>query len=97
MFNFGMAYFSGTGTERDEVAAGGWLRRAAEAGHHGAMYILAHLLEAGRGGFERDLERSQQWFRRAANDGYVPPPNTAEHIQHVLRSTPGPAAPTRDD
>ena len=54
---------------RDEVAAAGWFRKAAEAGDMGGMVNLAQMYEEGRGGLKNDANQALTWYRSAANIG----------------------------
>jgi len=54
---------------QDLLAAVGWYRRAAEAGHPEAQYNLASLLAEGEG-CHRDLPAAKEWLRRAVAVGY---------------------------
>lgn len=53
------------------VVAQSLLRRAAQAGHAGAKYLLASLLETGRWG-PPDVRQALDWFNQAAEEGYAP-------------------------
>lgn len=74
-FELGYAYeygnFHGWRVARDPVKAATWLRRAAEAGHARAQYLLG--LELSRGwGVAQDDATAQRWFSRAADQAYAP-------------------------
>ncbi|WP_010628818.1 tetratricopeptide repeat protein [Halomonas sp. KM-1] len=64
--------------------AGEWLERAAEAGQPEAQTILGGRILDGRGWYltnDRRLQAAKQWFRRAAEQGYVP---AMERLSRVL-------------
>ncbi|EWH03593.1 tetratricopeptide repeat protein [Halomonas sp. BC04] len=64
--------------------AGDWLERAAEAGQPEAQTILGNQILDGRGWYltnGRRLQAAKQWFRRAAEQGYVP---AMERLLRVL-------------
>lgn len=62
------AYRQGDGVPHDLTLARVWARRAAEAGHVGAMNDLGQMLEAGLGG-PMDAMEAARWYREAAWQG----------------------------
>ncbi|MDI5985123.1 tetratricopeptide repeat protein [Halomonas sp. M4R5S39] len=65
--------------------AGEWLESAAEAGQPEAQTILGTQILDGRGWYwtnSRRLEAAEGWFRRAAEQGYVP---AIDQLSSVLR------------
>ncbi|MDO9225211.1 MAG: tetratricopeptide repeat protein [Pseudomonadota bacterium] len=73
-FELGYAYangdFHGWTLARDDDKAAVWLRRAAEAGHARARYMLG--LSYSRGwGVRRDDAEAERWFNLAADQGYA--------------------------
>ena len=68
---FRLAYVqSGLSGDEHHKQAYHWLCRAAESGLPVAQYTLATLLEQGNG-VPADPARAQQWYERAAAQGYV--------------------------
>ncbi|WP_431025503.1 tetratricopeptide repeat protein [Halomonas sp. H5] len=58
--------------------AGEWLERAAEAGQPEAQTLLGRQILSGRGWYltnGRRVSAAEEWFRRAAEQGYVPAMN----------------------
>jgi TPR repeat protein len=74
-FELGYAYahgsFHGWTLARDDAKAATWLRRAAEAGHARAQYLLGLSYSRGRGVVQDDAE-AERWFSRAASQAYAP-------------------------
>lgn len=73
-FELGYAYangdFHGWTLTRDDDKAATWLRRAADAGHARARYMLG--LNYSRGwGVRRDDAEAERWFNLAADQGYA--------------------------
>ncbi len=66
----GLRYKNGDGVPRDDVRATAHFRRAAEAGHVEARFLvgLAHKVGAGA---PRDDVAAGRWFRRAAEAGHL--------------------------
>ncbi|WP_355662426.1 tetratricopeptide repeat protein [Halomonas salifodinae] len=65
--------------------AGEWLERAAEAGQPEAQTLLGRQVLNGRGWYltnSRRLGAAEEWFRRAAEQGYVP---AISQVANVLR------------
>ncbi|WP_338578797.1 tetratricopeptide repeat protein [Halomonas salifodinae] len=65
--------------------AGEWLERAAEAGQPEAQTLLGRQILSGRGWYltnGRRLGAAEEWFRRAAEQGYVP---AMSQVANVLR------------
>ena len=54
----------------EEVAAGRWFRRAAEAGHLEAKFFLG-LMHLNGVGMEKSAVRAAAWFERAAEQGHA--------------------------
>jgi TPR repeat protein len=59
------ALVDGRGVKADPPAAVGWFVRAAEAGHFGAMSMLARIYAEGLYGQRRDAAKAAHWARRA--------------------------------
>jgi TPR repeat protein len=59
------ALLEGRGVQADPAAAVPWLVRAAEAGHFGAMALLARVYAEGLFGQRRDAARAEFWNRKA--------------------------------
>jgi len=53
--------------EHEKAAA--WFTKAAEAGLPKAMFNVASLLDAGKGGAAPDYPAALEWYRRAADAG----------------------------
>ena len=76
-FELGYAYESGNfhgwvpGFSQDHRKAAHWLRRAAQANHPRAQYMLG-ILHAHGWGVPRDRTRAVDWFTRSARNGYAP-------------------------
>jgi TPR repeat protein len=68
MARLSAAYRQGNGVPRDLAVALLWARRAAEAGHAGAMNDLGQMLEAGLGG-PSDAAAAARWYGEAARRG----------------------------
>ena len=68
----GMSYFHGHGVEKDSHKAAVNFLRAARMGHAQAQYNLGLLLCGEGKACPQGLERSVHWFRKAAEQGYVP-------------------------
>lgn len=68
MARLSRAYREGEGVPEDPILARLWARRAAEAGHAGAMNDLSQMLEAGLGG-QVNEEEAVSWYRQAAERG----------------------------
>ncbi len=69
IFRLGTMYAKGEGVERDPLAAGRLIRRAAEMEHVPAMRSYAFALESGNLGFASDHAAAVEWFRLAAQAG----------------------------
>ena len=74
-FELGYAYaqghFHGWTLARDDARAATWLRRAAQAGHARAQYLLG--LSYSRGwGVAQDDAQAEHWFNQAASQAYAP-------------------------
>jgi TPR repeat protein len=65
----GLAYRNGTDRNKDAAQAVVWLRRAAQLGEPGAMFILAQMLAAGEGA-PADPREAQRWLEAAAEADY---------------------------
>lgn len=65
MFDAYDLYLNGIGTARDDRAAFDWLRRAANAGHVGAMDRLVQIYLNGGLGQPQDLKAAARWATRA--------------------------------
>ncbi len=76
MFDVAVYYQRGLGTLNDPQAAREWFERAAEAGHVGAMEVMAAYYRDGRDGTPRDGARARYWAERARAEGIPaePPP-----------------------
>lgn len=62
-FQLGRSYLSGMpGIAPDALSAAVWFRRAAEAGHRGAMAALGEALRSGHG-VRRDVQEAEAWAR----------------------------------
>jgi TPR repeat protein len=48
-----------------------WLKRAAEGGHHVAMYDLARLLQQGKPGIAKNDKVALEWMTKAADEGLL--------------------------
>ncbi len=74
-FELGYAHargdFHGWTFARDDAKAATWLRRAAEAGHARAQYMLGLNYSHGWGVKQSDAE-AEYWFNRAAGQAYGP-------------------------
>ena len=68
----GMSYFNGRGVEKDTHKAAVNFLRAARMGHAQAQYNLGLLLCGEGKACSQGLEKSVHWFRKAAEQGYVP-------------------------
>ena len=68
MAKLSKAYRLGQNVPKNEVLAKHWAKRAAEAGHPGAMNDYAQFLENGIGG-PFDLEEAARWYHKAADLG----------------------------
>ena len=60
---------NGRGVARDDAAAVGLYRQAADAGNASGMSYLAFMYATGRGGLARDDAQAPIWYRRAAAAG----------------------------
>ena len=64
-FHLGSDYLKGMpGVMPDALSAAVWFRRAAEAGHRGAMAALGEALRSGHG-VRRDAQEAEAWIRAA--------------------------------
>ena len=70
MAKMSRAYRLGLNVPQDDTLARNWAKRAAQAGHLGAMSDFAQYLEDGVGG-PVDLAESVKWYRNAADLGVV--------------------------
>ena len=68
MAKMSTAYRLGQNMPQDDALARYWAKRAAEAGHAGAMNNFAQFLENGIGG-PVDLEEAVRWYQNAADLG----------------------------
>lgn len=68
----GMSYFNGRGVEKDNHKAAVNFLRAARMGHAQAQYNLGLLLCGEGKACPQGLEKSVHWFRKAAEQEYVP-------------------------
>lgn len=59
------ALVEGRGVAADPPSAVAWFTRAAEAGHFGAMSMLARIHAEGLYGQRRDVEQARRWAERA--------------------------------
>ena len=66
MTNLGLMYELGRGVQKDEAEGARWHRKAAEAGHVGAMKDLAAMYLKGRG-VPKDEKEAAAWYRKAAD------------------------------
>ena len=67
MYKLGVFYSNGQcGLARDDEAAAGLYRLAADRGHAAAQNNLGALYEVGRGGLARDVRLAAELYRRAA-------------------------------
>jgi TPR repeat protein len=64
MFTLVGLYERGQGVAKNPSAALDWARRAADAGHLGAMALLADVYRDGRLGQAADTKRAEAWTRR---------------------------------
>lgn len=85
MNNLGIALESGRGVEKNEEAAALWYRRAAEAGHGGAMFGLGRLKEFGLG-VSKDEAEAVAWYRRGVEVGN---PKAMFQLGRMLQSRSG--------
>lgn len=65
MYDAAEALIEGRGVEADPPAAVQWFRRAAEAGHFGAMAMLAKIYAEGLYGQPKDPAQSADWAKKA--------------------------------
>lgn len=65
MYDVAEALVEGRGVKADPPAAVPWFKRAAEAGHFGAMAVLAKIYAEGLYGVGRDPVLAAEWARRA--------------------------------
>jgi len=70
MFQTSFYYENGLGTRKDPIKAGLWLKRAAEAGHIGAMDRMTRLYLEGGLGFQPNDKLAEQWATRARRARY---------------------------
>jgi TPR repeat protein len=69
-FLLGRAYLLGTdGLKKDEPAAAGWFRKAADQGQMNSETFLAWMYEEGHGGLAKDDTQAAYWYRKAADQG----------------------------
>jgi len=68
MFNLGMYYIRGIGTERNAAEGIEWLKKAADKGDDQAAYNVAIFYHDGKI-VERNLEYALQWYGRSAELG----------------------------
>ena len=69
-YSVGSAYATGTGVDKDLVAAAYWYRKAAEQGHPGAQNDLGYAYRYGLGVAQSEIE-AVKWYRLAAEQGYA--------------------------
>jgi TPR repeat protein len=85
MARLSSAYRQGDGVPRNPIFARKWARKAAEAGHVGAMNDLAQMLETAFGG-PKDEAGAARWYARAAEHGIA----EAQHsLSMILRNGRG--------
>ena len=68
MYNLGVGYLTGTGTEPNEEQGVYWMRRFAETGNPNGMCYLGLMYREGAG-VEKDPQEAYKWFRKAADAG----------------------------
>ena len=68
MYNLGVMYFTGKGTQIDQSTAARWFGQAANAGHAGGMVNYGLMLLNGYGVIQ-DQPEGVRWLRRAADAG----------------------------
>lgn len=69
-FLLGRAYlFATDGLKKDEAAAAGWFRKAADQGQVNSETFLGWMYEEGRGGLAKDDTQAAFWYRKAADQG----------------------------
>jgi len=69
-YRLGMAYYKGTGVERDPALALKWIHRAAETGYPEAQYALGAMHHAGRGALQ-SFPLALKWFEQAAQRNHA--------------------------
>ena len=70
MYNLGLMYLRGMGTERSPETAYQWFLKAAEAGEPQAQFAVATMLAQGQGG-PTDAKMALVWYLRAKASGIV--------------------------
>lgn len=70
LYNLGLLYYEGEGTEQDYPKARDYFGRAAERGHLDAMYMLGVMQESGLGGAENP-KLGKEWYEKAAAAGHA--------------------------
>ena len=65
MYDVAESLLEGRGVKADPPASVPWFRRAAEAGHFGAMAKLAQIYREGLYGQKRDPAQAAEWAKRA--------------------------------
>jgi TPR repeat protein len=65
MYDVAESLVEGRGVKADPPASVAWFRRAAEAGHFGAMAQLAKIYGEGLYGVKPDPAQAAEWARRA--------------------------------
>src|SRR5262249_3916351 len=68
MYMLGTLYQAGRGVDKDEAEAARWYRKAADAGHRGALNALGIMHEEGRG-VPKDEREAARLYRQAADLG----------------------------
>ena len=66
LYNLGMCYLRGLGTQQDDQAAFSYFRSAAEKGHPEAINNIGSFFREGRV-VEKDLEMATKWFEKSAS------------------------------
>lgn len=66
----GNSYLYGYDVPKDAVKAARWFEAAAENGNAEAQYELASMYGSYSSGLDVDLDKSMEWYRRSASQGY---------------------------
>lgn len=69
-FKLAMAYYEGSGIQRDDAEALKWLLKAAQQDHIEAQYVLGVIYDKGES-VPRDEEQAYKWISMAARQGYA--------------------------
>jgi len=67
------------------------MRRKAHAGNAEAQYFYGSFLFNGQGGFKKDRAEALEWWRKSADQGFVPAIQSLRHGRKLLESTTPPA------